>query len=162
MIDTFWVMIIPNAVAMWNIIIVRTFYQSNIPIELQEAATIDGCTITHLFVSIVLPLSKPVIAVTALFYGVGHWNSFFNALIFLTSRGRFPLQLILREILVQNQMSAQMLMTGNDLELIAKQARAAELIKYAVIIVSTLPVIMAYPFLQRFFVHGIMVGALKG
>ncbi|NSW91088.1 MAG: carbohydrate ABC transporter permease [Firmicutes bacterium] len=162
MLNKIWALIIPNAVSMMNVIIVRTFFQSNIPSQLQEAAEIDGCSIVRLFTNIILPLSKPIIAVMALFYGVQHWNSFFAALIYLTDRSLFPLQLILREILIQNQMSSQMLMTGNELDLIAKQAKAAELIKYSIMIVSTLPVLVAYPFLQRFFVHGIMVGAIKG
>jgi len=160
--NTVWAMLIPGLAGMWNIIISRTYFQNNIPNELREAAEMDGCTNMRLFAQIVLPLSAPIIAVMALFYGVGHWNAFFNALIYLSDRKLFPLQLILREILVQNQMSAQMLSNGEDIEMMAKQAKIADMIKYAVIIVSTLPVLAAYPFIQKYFVQGIMVGAVKG
>ncbi|NSW91847.1 MAG: carbohydrate ABC transporter permease [Firmicutes bacterium] len=162
MINTIWTMMIPNAVAMWNIIITRTYFQNNIPTELQEAAMIDGCSTTRQFFSVVLPLSTPIIAVMALFYGVGHWNAFFNALIYLRDRNLYPLQLILREILIQQQMSAQMMMSGEDVEAMAVQAKIADIIKYAVMIVATLPVLAVYPLLQKYFVQGIMVGAIKG
>lgn len=162
MYDSIWALVIPGAASMYNIIIVRTFFDRNIPIELQESAHIDGCSNTRLFAVIVLPLSAPIIAVMSLFYGVGHWNSFFNALIYLSDRGKYPLQLVLREILVQNQMSTEMMITADDIDLIAKQARVADLIKYCVIIVSTLPIIVVYPFLQRYFVQGMLVGAIKG
>lgn len=160
--DSIWAMLIPGAAGMWNIVISRTYFQTNIPDELREAAQIDGCTNTRLFLQIVLPLSAPIIAVMALFYGVGHWNSFFTALIYLSKRTLFPLQLILREILIQNEISAQMMNTGEDVEVMVKQAKLADLIKYAVIIVSTAPVLAAYPFIQKYFVQGIMVGAIKG
>lgn len=162
MINTVWAMLIPNAIAIYNVIIARTYMQNNIPVELQEAALIDGSSNTRLFFSIVLPLSAPIVAVLALYYGIAQWNSFFNALIYLTNRKQFPLQLILREILVQNQMSSQMMSSGTDLESMATQGRIAELIKYAVIIVSTLPVLIIYPFIQKYFTQGIMIGALKG
>jgi len=160
--NTIWAMLIPGLAGMWNIIISRTYFQNSIPGELKEAAEMDGCTNMRLFAQIILPLSAPIIAVMALFYGVGHWNSFFNALIYLSDKKLFPLQLILREILVQNVMSAQMMTSGEDLDLMAKQAKIADMIKYAVIIVSTLPVLAAYPFIQKYFVQGIMVGAIKG
>lgn len=162
MINTVWAMIIPNAIAIYNVIIARTYMQNNIPMELQEAALIDGSSNTRLFFSIVLPLSAPIVAVLALYYGIAQWNSFFNALIYITNREMFPLQLILREILVQNQMNAQMMSAGTDLESMAAQGKIAELIKYAVIIVSTLPVLIIYPFIQKYFTQGIMIGALKG
>lgn len=160
--DTIWALIIPGAASMYNIIIARTFFQTNIPFELQEAASIDGCSIIKLFISIILPLSAPILAVLSLFYGVGHWNSFFSALIYISDKNLYPLQLILREILIQNQMSAEMMKDGEQIEMMAKQAKIAESIKYSVIIVSTLPVLVAYPLLQRFFMQGIMVGAIKG
>ncbi|MHA6480926.1 carbohydrate ABC transporter permease [Paenibacillus sp. strain BS8-2] len=162
MIDSVWALLLPNAAAVWNIIITRTFFQMNIPIEMQEAAEMDGCRTTRLFFSIVLPLSLPIIAVMGLFYGVGHWNSYFNGMIYLSSRDLFPLQLILREILVLNEMSASMLMDGDSMELMAQQARIADLIKYAVIIISALPLIIVYPFVQRFFVKGVLIGSIKG
>ncbi|OGO79994.1 MAG: sugar ABC transporter permease [Clostridiales bacterium GWC2_40_7] len=160
--NTIWALVLPNAAAMYNIIVARTYMQVNIPLELQEAAFIDGCSNTRLFLKIVMPLSAPIIAVTALFYGVSHWNSFFNALIYLSNRSLFPLQLIIREILIESQMSAQMITSGGNIEAMAEQARIAEIVKYAVIIVSTVPVLIVYPFLQRYFTQGIMVGALKG
>ena len=160
--DTIWAMVLPNAAAMWNIVITRTFFQSNIPIELQEAAEIDGSSNTRLFFTIVLPLSKPIIAVMALFYGVGHWNNFFLALIYISKRTLYPLQLILREILIQSEISAEMLVTGGEFEAMDKQAEVANLIKYAIMIVSTIPVLMIYPFIQKYFVEGIMIGAIKG
>ncbi|MCQ6559517.1 carbohydrate ABC transporter permease [Paenibacillus mendelii] len=162
MIDTPWALLLPGAVSVWNIIITRTFFQSTIPRELEEAAEIDGCSNGKLFVRIILPLSAPIIAVMGLFYGVGHWNSYFGALIFLSDRDWFPLQLILREILIINQMSDSAMLGGAEAKAQAEQARIAEIVKYAVIIVSTLPVIAAYPFMQRFFVKGVMIGSVKG
>ncbi|MCS7462180.1 carbohydrate ABC transporter permease [Paenibacillus doosanensis] len=162
MLNTVWALIIPNAVAVYNLIICRTFFQMNIPQELQESAEIDGCSNTMLFVKIVLPLSAPIIAVMALYYGVTHWNSYFSAIIYLKDRSLYPLQLILREILVQNQMSDTMMMTGDDMEAMAKQARIADIIKYAVMIVSSLPIIIVYPFMQRFFMKGVLIGSVKG
>lgn len=162
MLDTVWALIIPNAVAVYNLIICRTFFQNNIPRELQESAEIDGCSNTMLFLKIVLPLSAPIIAVMGLYYGVAHWNSYFSAIIYIKDRSLYPLQLILREILVQNQMSDTMLMTGDDMEAMAKQARIADIIKYAVMIVSSLPIIIVYPFMQRYFMKGVLIGSVKG
>lgn len=161
MVNTIWAMLLPQAVGVWNIIVTRTFFQSTIPRELEEAAEMDGCSTFRLFVQIVLPLSAPIIAVMALFYGVGQWNAYFNALIYLSDRDIFPLQLFLREILVQNEMADSMLNTG-DLALVAEQARISDIIKYAVMIVASLPLLIVYPFLQRYFVKGVMVGSLKG
>lgn len=161
--NTIWAMLLPGLTSMWNIVITRTFFESNIPIELQEAAEIDGCSNFRLFFSIVLPLSSAIIAVMALFFGVGHWNSYFNALIYLSDKKLFPLQLILREILVKSEFDAEMLLIGsNDSEALAKELRTAEQIKYALIIVSTLPIMLVYPFIQKYFVKGVMVGAIKG
>jgi putative aldouronate transport system permease protein len=160
--NTVFSQILLGAVSFMNIVIVRTFYQTSIPEELQQAAQIDGCSYARLFTSIILPLAKPVIAVMALFYGVGRWNSYFTALIYLSDRNLYPLQMILREILIINEINMEMLMTEGELEVIHKRVELATLLKYCVIIVSTLPVIMAYPFLQKYFVKGIMVGAIKG
>lgn len=160
--NTMWALIIPCAASMYNIIITRTYFQSNVPLELQEAACIDGCSITRLFLTIVLPLSAPIIAVMSLFYGVAHWNSFFSALIYMSDEEKYPLQMVLREILVMNQMSAEMMKTGEMSDVIDEQAKLAELIKYVVIIVSSVPVLIVYPFLQRYFVKGMLVGAIKG
>ncbi len=161
MINTIWAIVIPGAISVYNMIITRTYFQS-LPIEMQEAAVIDGCNNTKIFLKIVLPLSAPIVGVMAMYYGVGHWNSFFNALIYLSERKFYPLQLILREILVQQEMSTAIMSTGGNVETIIEQARIAEIIKYAVMIVASLPVIIAYPFLQKFFVKGVMIGSIKG
>lgn len=162
LVNTIWALLLPNAVGVWNVIICRTFFQTGFPKELQESAQIDGCSNTRLFISIVIPLSAPIIAVLALFYGVGHWNSYFSAIIYIKDRNMYPLQLILREILVMNQMNDSMMMNGDDMVAMAKQARIADIIKYAVMIISSLPIIVIYPFLQRFFVKGVMIGSIKG
>lgn len=159
MLNSMWVMIIPNAVSIWNIIIMRTFFQQSIPGELQEAATIDGCSNIKTLTRIILPLSMPIIAVTILFYAVGHWNAFFNALLYLSDKEKFPLQLILREILIQGQASDMVQMST---ESAIKQQREVEGIKYAVLVVANIPVLVLYPFLQRYFVKGVMIGAIKG
>ena len=159
MLDTLWVMIIPNAVSVWNIIIMRTFFQQSIPGELQESAMIDGCTHIQTLLRIVLPLSMPIIAVMVLFYAVGHWNSYFNALIYLTTKEKFPLQLILREILIQSDSGEFVKLTS---ESAVRMKMSVEGVKYAVLVVANLPMLILYPFLQRYFVKGIMIGALKG
>ncbi|TYP73133.1 carbohydrate ABC transporter permease [Paenibacillus methanolicus] len=157
MVDTMWALIVPGAISTYNLIVMRTYFQSSIPWELQEAALIDGCTNWRLLLNIILPLSKPIIAVMALFYAVGHWNSFFNALIYIRNESLYPLQLILREILMISQSDA---IDGNvGLE---DKILLAESIKYAVIIISSLPVWLMYPFMQRHFVKGVMIGSVKG
>ncbi len=161
-VDTIWALVIPNMLNVWAIIVARTFFQMNIPKELQEASQMDGCSDFGLFFRIVLPLSAPIIAVMALFNAVGHWNQYFNALMYLNNRDIFPLQLFLREILVQQQMSTQMMMDGDNLELFLQHARIADIIKYAVMIVSSLPLLIVYPFLQKYFVKGVLVGSIKG
>lgn len=163
LIDTVWAMVLPNAAAVWNIIIARVFFQVTIPKELEESARIDGCSNFRMFMKIVLPLSAPIIAVMALFYGVGHWNGYFNALIYLSDKDLYPLQLVLREILVLQEMSSQSTsLTGSMAEMLHSKEQLAAIIKYGVMIVSTLPIIIVYPFLQRFFVKGVMIGSLKG
>lgn len=164
MINSMWALILPGAASIWNIIVTRTFFQSTIPKELQEAAHIDGCTNLRLFIKIVLPLSMPIIAVMALFYGVGHWNSYFSAMIYLNDSAKYPLQLFLRQILVLQEMAAQ---GGGAIDMSSAsamntKAEIAALVKYAVIIVATIPVIVIYPFLQRYFVQGVMIGSVKG
>ncbi len=163
LIDTIWAMVLPNAAAVWNIVIARVFFQSTIPKGLEEAAIIDGASNLKLFFKIILPLSAPIIAVMALFYGVGHWNGYFNALIYISDRDLFPLQLVLREILVLQDMSSNNTnITGETAQLINSNQQLAAIIKYGVMIVSSLPVIIVYPFLQRYFVKGVMIGSLKG
>lgn len=165
LVNSMWALILPGAASVWNIIVARTFFQSTIPIELQEAAHMDGCTNLRLFLKIVVPLSTPIIAVMALFYGVGHWNSYFNALVYLNDQSKYPLQMVLRQILVLQEMttSTQGLATSGEAAM-AMNARAdmAALLKYAVIIVATLPIIAVYPFVQRYFVQGVMIGSVKG
>ncbi|MGG4130918.1 carbohydrate ABC transporter permease [Paenibacillus illinoisensis] len=164
MINSMWALILPSAASVWNIIVSRTFFQGTIPSELQEAAQMDGCSNFKLFFKIVLPLSMPIIAVMALFYGVGHWNSYFSAMIYLNDSAKYPLQLVLRQILVLQEMSAQGsgMMDGSSASALNNKAEVAALVRYAVIIVSTLPVIIIYPFLQRYFVQGVMIGSVKG
>ena len=165
LIDTMGALILPVAASVWNIVVARTFFQSTIPKELQEAAHIDGCTNIKLFWKIVLPLSAPIIAVMALFYGVGHWNSYFSSLIYLNSEAKYPLQMVLRQILVLQEMSAETTgaaISGDIAQAMNSKAETASLIKYGVIVVSTLPIIAVYPFLQRYFVQGVMIGSVKG
>ncbi|GIO39691.1 sugar ABC transporter permease [Paenibacillus antibioticophila] len=165
LINSVGALILPVAASVWNIIVARTFFQSTIPKELQEAAHVDGCTNIRLFLKIVLPLSSPIIAVMALFYGVGHWNSYFPSLIYLNDDMKYPLQMVLRQILVLQEMSAETTgaaISGDIAQAMANKAEIAALVRYAVIIVSTLPVIAVYPFLQRYFVQGVMIGSVKG
>lgn len=165
LINSMWALILPGAATVWNIIVARTFFASTMPKELQEAAQIDGCTNMRLFIKIVLPLSAPIIAVMALFYGVGHWNSYFSALIYLNEEAKYPLQMILRQILVLQEMSAETTgaaVSGSVAAALNNKADVASLIKYSVIIVSTLPIVAVYPFLQRYFVQGVMIGSVKG
>ncbi|KKI89641.1 sugar ABC transporter permease [Bacillus sp. SA1-12] len=163
MIDTIWAMVLPNAAAVWNIVVARVFFQTSIPKGLEEAAIIDGASNFKMFIKIILPLSAPIIAVMALFYGVGHWNGYFNALIYLSDKQMFPLQLVLREILVLQEMSSQGTnLTGSMAEALHSKQQLSAVIKYGVMIVSTLPIIIVYPFLQRYFVKGVMIGSLKG
>lgn len=160
MLDTMWALIVPGVVGAWSILVARAFFQQSIPDQLVEAAKIDGGTDFYIFARIVLPLSLPIIAVMALFHAVSLWNQYFNALIYLTDKGKYPLQLILREILVVNQMQIGE-GSGEQTESLIQQVRTAGLIKYAVIIVSSLPLLIAYPFLQRFFVRGVLIGSIK-
>ncbi|MBQ8189853.1 MAG: carbohydrate ABC transporter permease [Lachnospiraceae bacterium] len=159
MMNTRWAILIPGAISMYNMLIVRNFMQSNIPGELQEAAQIDGCNDSYYFFKIILPLSKATIAVITLYYAVSRWNSYFTALIYLNDRNLIPLQLILREILVNNEVSFDMLV---DPVLQEKQETLREQLKYALIIVSSLPIMCVYPFIQKYFVKGVMVGSIKG
>ncbi|MCF2938650.1 carbohydrate ABC transporter permease [Paenibacillus alkaliterrae] len=155
MMDTRWALIIPSAMSVWNLIIMRTSFQG-IPESLEEAAKLDGANDFTILFRIILPLSLPVLAVMVLFYGVGHWNSYFNAMIYLRDRDLFPLQLILREILITNS-------TDNFITGVAGGDRypIGETVKYATIIVATLPILFLYPFLQKYFVKGFMIGSIK-
>lgn len=159
MLDTMWALVLPGAVSAYNIIIARTFFQSTIPTELLEAAQIDGCGNTKFFFSIVLPLAKPIMAVIGLFAAVGMWNQYFNAMMYLSDRAKYPLQNILREILIQTEVNTSMF---SDVKALAEQQRVSEVIKYALIIVATVPMMIIYPFVQKHFVKGVMIGSIKG
>ena len=152
-------MIIPDAIAIWLLIIARTFFQNTIPDELQEAAEIDGCSDFKYFISILIPLSTPIIAVIALNYAVWQWNSYFNALIYLTDKSQYPLQIVLRDILILNQVDINMM---QDLENALRRQGLAVALKYSLIVVASAPLLMVYPFVQKYFVRGIMVGSVKG
>lgn len=161
LLNTPWVLILLGSVWVYNIIISKTFFEQMIPQEILEAAYMDGCGNVRFFISIVMPLSKAVAAVIALFYAVGHWNSYFNALIYVNDRDLYPLQLILRDILVQGQAVAPPT-DASEIEALAEKQRLAEIIKYGVVIVSSLPLLCVYPMLQRYFVKGVMIGSVKG
>lgn len=158
-IDTLWVMVLPGAMSVYNMILARTFIQSTIPVELLEAATIDGCGDARYFFRVVLPLSKAIIAVVALFMAVSYWNTYFSALLYLNTRSRMPLQIILREILVANQIDPMMLV---DPELQEARASLGDVLKHSLIVVSTVPILCVYPFAQKYFIQGVMIGSLKG
>ncbi len=161
LLNTRTLMIITGASSAYNLIISRTFF-TTLPEEMLEAAKIDGCSHTRLFCQIVLPLSKPILAVMAMYFAVGHWNNYFTAMIYLQDRALFPLQLFLREILIQSKVSVEMMADVDAAEVLNESARVAEMVKYSSIIVATLPMMVAYPFLQRFFIKGVMIGAVKG
>lgn len=159
MINTVWAMLIPTALSVWNVIIMRTYFQITIPNELLEASQLDGCNDFRFLLKIVLPLSGPIIAVIALFYAVGHWNQYFNAMIYLKDPQLYPMQLILRDILVQNEVKIDML---GDVKSAAARQGLRELLKYSLIVVSSVPLLLIYPFVQKFFVKGVMIGSIKG
>ena len=154
--DSLWALILPGAISTYNLIIMRTSFQA-IPQSLEEAAYLDGATHWQIIWHVVLPLSKAIVAVMILYYGVSHWNAWFGASIYLQDRTKYPLQLVLKEILIQNDMSnmTQGASTGESYSV-------GESIKYAVIVVSTLPILCIYPVLQKYFVKGVMIGAVKG
>lgn len=161
LLDSVWALILPGALSVYNMIVMRTYFQTQIPGELLEASQLDGCTNMRFLIRIALPLSMPIIAVVSLFYAVSYWNSYFNAMIYLESRAKYPLQIFLREILVLNSMDLTQDM-GMDPELIVQLQARKNVMKYALIVVSSLPVMLLYPFIQKHFVKGIMIGALKG
>lgn len=158
LLDSIWAMTLPGAVSVWNLIIARTFFKTNIPKELEEAAEMDSCSQLGFFFRIALPLTKALIAIMFLFYMVGYWNEYFKGIIYMKTATKYPLQLILRDILITNTNND---MVG-DIRDKLQQQKTAELLKYGVIIVSTLPLLIAYPFVQKFFVQGVLIGSLKG
>lgn len=159
LLNSFWVMVIPCAVSAYNLMIARSFLESNIPRELYEAAQIDGCSRLGFFRKVVMPLSSTLLAILVLFYGVSHWNAYFDALMYITDRDKFPLQVILREILLNNQFSADDIV---DPETMSVMQQLSNSMRYVVIIFSSLPVLVLYPFLQKYFVKGMMIGSVKG
>jgi putative aldouronate transport system permease protein len=160
MVNTIWAIVLPNAISVTNFLIMKNTFQVTIPRELKEAACIDGATHIGTLARVVVPLSMPIIAVMAIFYSVSHWNEYFNALIYLTDKPLHPLQVVLRDILVSNEINETI---SNSNSMLGEDYFAvAEGIRYAIIVVSSLPMVMLYPFFQRYFVKGIMVGAVKG
>ena len=157
--DTTWALIIPNAMNAWYVILMRSYFQNSIPEELFEASGMDGCSVFRQLLSIVIPLSGPIIAVISLYCAVGIWNSYFDAFIYLSDKSRFPLQVVLRNILILNQLDMSAVA---DLRDMASRQGMSNLLKYAVIVVSSAPLLALYPFVQKYFVKGIMVGSVKG
>ncbi|WP_261304686.1 carbohydrate ABC transporter permease [Paenibacillus andongensis] len=159
MLNTMWSMVLPGAMSVFNVIITRTYFKTTIPEELLEAAQLDGCNDFKFVWNVVIPLSGPIIAVITLYSAVGYWNQYFNALIYLKQPSLYPLQLVLREILVQNEVDSAML---TDLGQEANREGLRALLKYSLIVVSSLPLMIIYPFVQKHFVKGVMIGSLKG
>lgn len=159
MYNTYWAIIIPGAVSVYNMIVARTFFHTNIPQDLLEAAVMEGCSDFRFLIKVVIPLSAPIIAVLTMFYAVGHWNSYFNAMIYLRDPAKKTLQLVLRDILIVNQMGDDMM---RDAATQAKMEGLAQLLKYSLMVVASAPMLVLYPFIQKHFVKGIMVGAIKG
>lgn len=159
LLNTRWALVIPGAVSVFQVIVTRTFFMASIPEDLLEAARVDGCNDFRFFFRMVLPLSKPIIAVNALFYAVAQWNSWFNALIYLTNEHLFPLQLVLRQILILNSVDPSQV---SDASLLAHQQALQDLLKYGLIVIASIPPLLAYPFVQKHFVKGMMIGSLKG
>lgn len=156
--NTIWAMVLPVAVSAYNLIVCRSFFESGIPIELLEAAKLDGCSDFGFFFKIAIPLSKTIIAVMTLFYATAMWNQFFNALMFLGDENKMPLQVILRNLVLMNQAGN---IGSSAAELVTKQ-KLAEQLKYCVVVVSSFPLLAIYPFLQKYFVQGVTIGAVKG
>ena len=159
LIDTRWAIILPNALSVWNLMVTLTYFKTSLSEELFEAAVIEGASDMRMLTSIVLPLSQAIIAVIALYYAIGIWNSYFDALIYLKSASKFPLQIILRNILIMNQADLSM---GADMVAMARRQGMADVMKYALIVVSSAPLLMIYPFVQKYFVKGVMLGSIKG
>ena len=163
LLDTMWSLIIPGALSVYNMIVAKTFFQQNISEELYEAAEIDGCGHGRFFFNIALPLSGAITAIMVLYYGVGHWNSYFSALLYIQDETKFPLQLVLRTILIQNE--AQLNQQAYDAAsraALEEKRQLTELMKYSLIIISSIPVMVMYPFIQKHFVKGVMIGSVKG
>ena len=161
LVNTRWAMIIPGAMSVYNMIVTRTYFMNSIPSSLQEAATLDGASSFQYLIRVVLHLSKPILAVIGLYYAVGHWNDFYSALIYIYDDSMLPLQSFLRDILMSTKLTLNN-MSGVDMATAAAKAQLAQTLKYSVIIVSTVPVLCIYPFIQKYFVKGVMIGSVKG
>ncbi|MGN0759430.1 MAG: carbohydrate ABC transporter permease [Candidatus Ventricola sp.] len=160
MLDTLWAIVLPTSLSVYNMIVMRTYFATSIPGDLREAAQLDGCGDFRFLYSIVLPLSGPILAVIALYYAVALWNGYFNAMLYLRTKTKLPLTMFLRDILVLNQMTG--LDAGLDMEQMARAEERAQIMKYSLIIVGSLPMMLIYPFVQKYFVKGVMIGAVKG
>ena len=160
MLDTLWAIVLPTSLSVYNMIVMRTYFATSIPGDLREAAQLDGCGDFRFLVSIVLPLSGPILAVIALYYAVALWSGYFNAMLYLRTKTKLPLTMFLRDILVLNQMTG--LDAGLDMEQMARAEERAQIMKYSLIIVGSLPMMLIYPFVQKYFVKGVMIGAVKG
>ena len=161
--NTVWAMIIPSAVSFYNVIVTRTYFINSIPPSLQEAAELDGANTFQLMMKVIIPLSKPILAVIGLYYAVGHWNDFYTALIYVNNRDLLPLQSFLRDILMSSKLSISGTnAAGMDAATLEAKRQLAQTLKYSVIIVSTVPVLCVYPFIQKYFVKGVMIGSVKG
>lgn len=161
MLDTIWSIILPGAFNVWMGIVARTFIQSTIPNELYEATCLDGGDYFCFFRKIVVPLSAPILAVMVLSFATGHWNSYFSAMLYLNTPGKFPLQIVLRNILIQNVVDFTS-MTSVDVKSMMERQYLSDLLKYSLIIVSSIPLLIVYPFIQKYFMKGVMVGSIKG
>lgn len=157
--DSYWALILPGATSAYNVIVARSYFSSSIPEDLYEAAVLDGCRDFMYMMKIAIPLAKPILAVLVMFYAVGHWNSYFNAMIFITTKSKYTLQVVLRNILIENQVSDHMFY---NVETMLKQQGIVNLLKYCLIVVSSVPMLIIYPFIQKYFVKGVMIGAIKG
>ena len=153
-------MLVPGAISVYNVLILRSFFMYGVPRSLEEAAILDGANTFQMLVRVILPLVKPTIAVLVLYYAVGHWNDYFSALIYLKDRNLMPLQTVLRDILIVGKID--MVSSGMEMEAVIAKLKTAQTLKYSVIIVSTVPLMLVYPFIQKYFVKGIMIGAVKG
>ena len=163
MLDTYWALILPGCLGVYNMIVARTFFQSNISEELYEAAEIDGCTQGQFFFKIALPLSGAITAILVLYYGVGHWNSYFSALIYISDPEKYPLQLVLRNILITNEAALSQAATSAAARAALREKQELiDVMKYSLIIISSVPVLVLYPFIQKHFVKGVMIGSVKG
>ena len=163
MLNTIWALILPGCLSVYNMIVARTFFKSNISEELYEAAEIDGCTQARFFFQIALPLSKAIIAILVLYYGVGHWNSYFSALVYISDKAKYPLQLVLRNILITNQTAlSQTATTAAARAALQEKQQLIDVMKYSLIIISSIPVLVMYPLVQKHFVKGVMIGSMKG